>query len=77
MPTLLKRDGFKFYFYANEHVPRHVHVMYGERWAKIELSTLNVAYSTLKAQELARCLEIVRVCNVTFEEKWDEWFARR
>ncbi|WP_462322660.1 DUF4160 domain-containing protein [Halochromatium sp.] len=26
MPTLLIQDGFKFFFYANEHEPKHVHV---------------------------------------------------
>ena len=30
MPTLLNKDGFKFFFYANEHEPRHMHVIKGE-----------------------------------------------
>ena len=27
MPTLLRQDGFKFFFYANEHEPKHIHVI--------------------------------------------------
>jgi hypothetical protein len=30
MPTLLDKDGYKFFFYANEHLPKHVHVLKGE-----------------------------------------------
>ena len=77
MPTLFNSDGFKFFFYANEHLPKHVHVTYGDCWAKIELGTFKVVYSTLKWQELRRCLEIARTNNADFEEKWDEWFAGR
>jgi len=51
MPTLLLLNGFKFFFYANDHPPTHVHVLRGERWAKIELSTFVVKYSTLRNQE--------------------------
>ncbi|WP_136062713.1 DUF4160 domain-containing protein [Pontiella sulfatireligans] len=38
MPTLLNQDGFKFFFYANEHDPRHIYVMSAEGFAKIELA---------------------------------------
>ena len=31
MPTALDREGYKYYFYSNEHVPEHVHVL-KEKW---------------------------------------------
>ncbi len=77
MPTLLRRAGFKFFFYANEHLPRHIHVTYADKWAEIELGMLLVVSSTMKSQELTRCLAIVRQYNSTFEEKWDERFNQR
>jgi hypothetical protein len=40
MPTLLLQDGFQFFFYANEHEPKHVHVVKGDEYAKIERGTL-------------------------------------
>lgn len=52
MPTLLLHEGFKFFFYANEHEPKHVHVMKGGDFAKIELANLRVVNSCLKAQDL-------------------------
>ena len=34
MPTLLNEDGFRFFFYANEHEPKHIHVIKGDGFAK-------------------------------------------
>ncbi|MGF2735311.1 DUF4160 domain-containing protein [Marinobacter sp. DUT-1] len=76
MPTLLYLNGFKFFFYANDHEPAHVHVMKGERWAKIELRSSRVNYSSLKNQELKECLRIIETYRTEFQEKWDAWFKR-
>jgi len=76
MPTLLLLNGFKFFFYANDHPPAHVHVLKGERWAKIEVVSLAVKYSTLKSQELKECLSIVESYQSEFLEKWNAWFQR-
>ena len=35
MPILLNQNGFKFFFYANEHEPKHIHTMKGEGFAKV------------------------------------------
>lgn len=77
MPTLLKQDGFKFFFYANEHEPKHIHVTKGEDYAKIELGTLRVTTNFMKPKELKKALQLVRQNQGMFEEKWDEWFSQR
>ena len=74
MLTLLNLNGFKFFFYANEHEPKHIHVMKGERFAKIELNTLKVTQNYLKPKDLKTALEIVKKYKEEFERKWDEWF---
>lgn len=74
MPTLLRLLGFKFFFYANDHNPAHVHVLKAERWAKIEIESLKVVQSTLKAQELKQALDITEQYQTEFMEKWNEWF---
>lgn len=76
MPTLLIKDGFKFFFYANEHQPRHIHVAKGGDFAKIELGTLNVIRNYLKPMDLKRALQIVKVHEKEFERRWDEYFQR-
>jgi len=51
MPTLLNKDGFKFFFYANEHEPRHIHVSKGEGFFKIELETLRIINNHMKPKD--------------------------
>jgi hypothetical protein len=29
MPTVFEKDGYRFFFYSNDHRPIHVHVRYG------------------------------------------------
>jgi hypothetical protein len=77
MPTLLVKNGFKFFFYANEHEPKHVHVSKGEDYAKIELATFRVTNNFMKPKDLQKAVQIVQENNEAFEEKWDDWFRQR
>lgn len=77
MPTLLKIDGFKFFFYANEHEPKHIHVVKGDGFAKIELDTLHVIQNFLKPKELKIAVEITKNNRINFERAWNEWFDKR
>ncbi len=70
-------NGFKFFFYANEHEPKHIHVVKNDDFAKIELATLNVKQNYLKTKDLKFALEIVKKHKQEFERRWDEWFDNR
>jgi hypothetical protein len=61
MPTLLIIDGFKFFFYANEHEPKHVHIMNGGDFAKIELVSLQVVHNYMKPKDLNKALALVTI----------------
>jgi hypothetical protein len=74
MQTLLIYDGFKFFFYANEHEPKHIHVMKGGDFAKIELGSLKVVDNYMKPKDLKKALVIVKAHQVEFERRWDEYF---
>ena len=76
MPTLLNEDGFKFFFYANEHDPMHIHVMSSDGFAKIELGTLRVVKGNMPPGVLKRAVKIAAEHNLEFERKWDEFFNR-
>ncbi len=75
MPTLLNQNGFKFFFYANEHEPKHIHVMKDDDFAKIELENLKVVQNYLKPKDLKFALQIVAKHKQKFERRWDEWFS--
>lgn len=51
MPTLLTLKGFKFFFYANEHEPKHIHILKDECFAKVNLETLSVIKSIFKPKD--------------------------
>jgi len=59
MPTLLNKDGFKIFFCANEHEPRHIHVSKVEGFFKIELETLRIVNNHMKPKDLRKAMAIV------------------
>jgi len=72
LPTLLNQNGFKFFFYANEHEPKHIHVMKNEGFAKIELDNLIVVQNYLKPKDLKMALEIINENQNNFIRIWNE-----
>jgi len=74
MPTLLNQNGFKFFFYANEHEPKHIHITNGSGFAKVELEDLKVVQDYLKPKDLKMALKIVKENKEEFERIWNEWF---
>ena len=74
MPTLLKINGFKFFFYSNEHEPKHIHVLKGEEFAKINLANLEVVFSSFKNKDLAFVLEVLIEHKDEFISAWERYF---
>jgi len=74
VPTLLNQNGFKFFFYANEHEPMHIHVMKGDGFAKISLEDMRVVYNAMKESELKKAMEIAKEHRELFIRRWHEWF---
>lgn len=76
MPTLLIKNGFKFFFYANEHLPRHIHVIKGDNYAKIDLESMMIVENYFSKSELKKVLAITQEYNEFFIRKLDEYFKR-
>ena len=65
MPTLLIAFGIRF-FYMDEHEPIHVHISYGGRKAKIELSpTVRVIYRPVLKIRSRRILPAIETQNIS------------
>ena len=77
MPTLLTIDGFKFFFYANEHEPKHIHIIKGGDFAKIELVSLRIVHNYMKPKDINKALALAATHKDEFERKWDEYFSQR
>jgi len=77
MPTLFTVEGFRFFFYSNDHAPLHVHVQRGGGEAAFEIRDGKVELresAGLKVAELRRAEEIASERRGEIERKWHERF---
>ncbi|MGP9635384.1 DUF4160 domain-containing protein [Halomonas sp. AOP43-A1-21] len=78
MPTVLRLNGFRFYFYSHEPgEPPHMHVDYGSASAKIWLHDAAIANNIgFSAKELGKIQRMVREHQEMLQEAWDAFFNR-
>ncbi len=77
MPTVLRQEGFRFFFFSNEGMePAHIHVEHGDGHAKFWLDPVSLATSKdLKNAEIKRAKLLVIEHRLVFQEKWREYFG--
>ena len=77
MPTLLRINGFRFYFFSHEpNEPPHVHIDKGDATIKVWLETLEVARSRgFRAHEINGIIAMVAEHRAMLVEKWHEYFG--
>jgi hypothetical protein len=76
MPTVFTKDGFRFFFYSNDHAPIHVHVRKGDGEAVFEVGdeialreSVGLKTKELGAAELLACEHKELIIT-----KWHEYF---
>ena len=60
MPCLIKTQGVKICVYSNDHVPPHIHAIFGEHEAIIAIRELEVIQGELPTNKRRIALEYVR-----------------
>ena len=76
MPTIFTEDGFRFFFYSNEHRPLHVHVSHGDGEAVFEIgdnAELRESHG-MSVQNLAKAERIAKIKLELIKEKWNVFF---
>jgi hypothetical protein len=78
MPTVLRLDGFRFFFYSLEgNEPPHIHVEHGDKIAKFWLEPVSLAESHgFRSHELNRLRLHVITQRFVFMEAWNAHFGR-
>src|SRR2546422_7619486 len=78
MPTLLRVEGFRFFFFSNEgQEPPHVHVSKGDGVAKLWLVPIELAYASgLTPAELRRGRGLTREHAAPLLGRGHEVFCR-
>jgi hypothetical protein len=79
MPTLLRWNGYRFFFYsADGSEPAHIHVAKDGSEAKIWLHDLSVAVNIgYSARDLSAILGRTREERERFLDAWNAYFADR
>ena len=74
MPTVFTRDGFRFFFYSNDHRPIHVHVRKGGGEAVFNIeSEVELRESVgLSVQELRQAENLAREHRQLIIGQWNE-----
>ncbi len=77
VPKVFEKDGFRFFFYSNEHAPIHVHVRYGGGEAVFEISQeVQLRESVgLRVNELTKAQMLAEEHRALIIQKWHEHLA--
>jgi hypothetical protein len=76
MPTVLRIDAYRFFFYANdEHEPPHIHVRRDEKVAKFWLNPIRIEKSSgFSRSELRDFQAVIKEHQRDLAEKWNDYF---
>ncbi len=75
MPTIFRKDGYRFFFFSDEHLPIHVHIEKGDSYVRIELDTLKVTDSyKISSKEISKLKKIKDKNRKIFAAVWYEYF---
>jgi hypothetical protein len=74
MPKVFEKNGYKFFFYSNEHRPIHVHVRHGDGEAvfNVEDSVELRESQGMKLSELSMAEKLAEEHRQLILEKWHE-----
>ena len=75
MPTILISNGYRFFFYINDHLPIHIHVEKDNKTAKFNLDPLELVRSRkFNSSEMREIRKLVENNKELFKQKWGEYF---
>jgi hypothetical protein len=74
MPKVFEKDGYKFFFYSNEHLPIHVHVRHAGGEAVFEVEPIVELRESqgLRVSQLAKAELLAIEHRELIIQKWHE-----
>lgn len=77
MPTILREEAYRFFFYSgDEHEPPHVHVERDDKIAKVWLDPVRLCRrGGFRPKELSRILDIIDTNRDKLMEAWCDYFG--
>ena len=75
MPTLKILNGYRFFFYSNDHEPPHIHIEKDNKTAKFNLEPVELVKSKRFNSSELKSIRILVEDNVeVFKKEWNEFF---
>ncbi|MBI3874323.1 MAG: DUF4160 domain-containing protein [Arcobacter sp.] len=75
MPTVLRIDGFRFFFFSDEHLPLHIHIEKNDGYMRVELETLRITDNYKFSQkDIKKILLIINSNQEKLIGAWNEYF---
>ena len=75
MPTILRKNGYRFFFYSNEHLPIHIHIEKDNKTAKFDVELVELIKSRgFTASQIKEIRKLVEGNLELFKFKWNEYF---
>ena len=76
MPTIFTEEGYRFFFYSNDHRPIHVHVRKGDGEAvfNVEVVVELREAAGMKTKELTKAEEIAQRRQQEIIDYWNAYF---
>lgn len=76
MPTVFTKEGFRFFFYSDDHMPIHVHVTrgHGEAVFLVEGNVILRESIGMKTSELAKAEALAIEHKELIIREWHEYF---
>jgi Domain of unknown function (DUF4160) len=76
MPTVFKAQGYRFFFYSNDHLPIHIHVEKDGSTAKFNVRPVVLVQSKgFNAASLAEIRNLVATNEQLIINSWNEHFG--
>ena len=74
MPTVFEKEGYRVFFYSNDHRPVHVHVRYGNGEAVFNVDDEIALRESqgLKIKELSKAQQLAEENKQLIIQKWHE-----
>jgi len=79
MPVVLRYGKIRFLFYSDDHLPIHIHAIYGNSEASCKIVVSDLAISNNKGfsrKDLTILKKIVKTNEDLITEAWNEFFKR-
>ncbi len=79
MPTIINIFGLRFFFYSEEHLPIHVHVVDGDGRVKIQIypEIKLVSNEGMKPRNVKRALQLAEMYQEEIINKWEEYHGKK